>query len=138
MVAWSALLVAHRRITDRLDAELRQGVGIRLEDYDVLYQLRRAGEPLRMAQLAAHVLLSRPTASRVIDRLVAGGWVRRWQDQGDRRVILVELTPAGRRMQARAARTHLDGIARLVEQPLAGMDIAALLPALEALAGASA
>jgi DNA-binding MarR family transcriptional regulator len=135
MAAWSALLLAHRRLTAALDQDLRTRAGIGLEDYDVLYQIRSAGEPLRMTQLAERVLVSRPTASRVVDRLVARGWIRRWHDDADRRVVLLELTPEGKRRQAGAGRIHVDGIARWVEAPLAGRDLSALRRSLQVLAG---
>ena len=134
MAAWSALLVAHSRVTAVLDRELRQRIGMTLDDYDVLYQLRVAGEPIRMATLAERVLVSRPTASRAVDRLVANGWIRRWHDEQDRRVVLLELTHEGRRQQSRAGRVHVDGIARLVGAPLVDRDVAALTDSLRALA----
>jgi DNA-binding MarR family transcriptional regulator len=133
MEAWAALLAAHRRLTTQLDAELRRGADMTLDDYDVLYQLRRAGRALRMSELAEQVLISRPTTTRVVDRLVDRRWLQRWQDADDRRVVFVELTPEGRRAQSRAGRLHLQGIARLVEQPLEGQDVAALAAALRAL-----
>jgi DNA-binding MarR family transcriptional regulator len=137
MAAWSALLVAHRRLTAELDADLRARAGISLDDYDVLYQIRSAAEPIRMTTLARRVLVSRPTASRVVDRLVTRGWVRRWPDGTDRRVVLLELTAEGSRQQSRAGRVHVDGIARLVQGPLAAQDVPALTAALQALAGAA-
>ena len=137
MAAWSALLVAHRRVTAVLDRELRQRIGMTLDDYDVLYQVRVAGAPIRMTTLAERVLVSRPTASRAVDRLVAHGWIRRWHDEGDRRVVLLELTDEGRRQQSRAGRVHVDGIARLVGSPLADRDVAVLTDSLRALATAA-
>ena len=134
MAAWSALLVAHRRLTTALDEDLRARAGMSLDDYDVLYQIRSAGAPLRMNQLAERVLISRPTASRLVDRLVAKGWVRRRHDDADRRVVLLELTAEGTRRQARAGRIHLDGLSRLVEAPLAGRDLGGLTASLQALA----
>jgi DNA-binding MarR family transcriptional regulator len=131
---WTALLVAHRRLTARLDAELRAAAAMTLDEYDVLYQLRLARRPLRMSELAANVLISRPSVSRVADRLVARGWLERQDDGEDRRVVLVRLTNAGRRAQSRAARIHLDGITRLIQAPLAGYDLGALAAALGALA----
>ena len=106
-----------------------------LDDYDLLYQLRRAGRPLHMSELAARVLISRPSTSRNSDRLVRRGWVKRWHDDTDRRVVFVELTEEGRRAQSRAGRMHLDGLARLVEAPLAGYDVNAVAEALGVLAG---
>lgn len=135
LAAWTALLAAHRRATTSLDHELRDRAGMSLDQYDVLYQLRTAGEPVRMSELADRLLVSRPTASRVVDRLVDHGLVRRWHDQADRRVVRLALTAEGRRAQSRAARIHVDGIARLVGGPLAGSDVGALTAALEAVAG---
>ena len=130
--AWAALLRAHRRLTQLLDDELR-AVAVTLDEYDVLLQVRQAGQPLRMTQLAERALISRPTASRVVDRLVDKGWIRRWRHDADRRVVLLALTDEGRRVHTAAARVHLDGIARLVEDPLAGRDVGALAAALRAL-----
>jgi DNA-binding MarR family transcriptional regulator len=132
---WTALLVAHRRLTTQLDADLRAGADMTLDEYDVLYQLRRAGRPLRMSELAARVLISRPTTTRVADHLVQRGWLERRHDDTDRRVVLVGLTPPGKRAQARAGGLHLDGIARLVEAPLAGHELGRVAGALRALAG---
>lgn len=131
--AWSALLVAHRRLTGELDRELRAGVGLSLDEYDVLYQVVLAGAPLRMSELAQGLLVSRPTASRVVDRLVDRGWVQRWHDPDDRRVVRLELTAEGRRVQRRAGRLHVDGIARHVGAPLADHDESAFAAALRSL-----
>jgi DNA-binding MarR family transcriptional regulator len=87
-----------------------------------------------MSELASGVLISRPSTSRVTDRLVSRGWLRRWHGSDDRRVVFVALTDEGKRAQSRAARIHLDGIARLIEAPLAGHDVAAVAAALSALA----
>jgi DNA-binding MarR family transcriptional regulator len=131
---WTALLMAHRRLTTALDAELRDSADMTLDEYDVLYQARLARRPLRMSELASGVLISRPSTSRVTDRLVSRGWLRRWHGSDDRRVVFVALTDEGKRAQSRAARVHLDGIARLIEAPLAGHDVAAVAAALSALA----
>jgi len=131
---WTALLIAHRRLTTQLDAELRAAADMTLDEYDVLYQLRGAGRALRMSELAARVLISRPSPTRVADHLVRRGWLERRYDDADRRVVLVGLTREGGRAQARAARLHLDGIARLVESPLEGHELHCVSGALRALA----
>ena len=131
---WTALLIAHRRLTTQLDGELRAAADMTLDEYDVLYQLRGAGRALRMSELAARVLISRPSTTRVADHLVRRGWLERRYDDADRRVVLVGLTREGGRAQARAARLHLDGIARLVESPLEGHELHCVSGALRALA----
>ena len=106
-----------------------------LDEYDVLYQLRRAGRPLRMSELASRVLISRPSTTRVVEHLVQRGWLERRHEDTDRRVVLVGLTAQGKRAQTRAGGLHLDGIARLVEAPLAGHEPGRVAAALRALAG---
>jgi DNA-binding MarR family transcriptional regulator len=132
---WTALLVAHRRLTTQLDVELRAGADMTLDEYDVLFQLRRARRPLRMSELASRVLISRPSTTRVVDQLVQRGWLERAYDERDRRVVMVGLTQEGTRAQTRAGRLHLDGIARLVEAPLADHERECVTGALRALAG---
>lgn len=132
MRAWSSLLVAHRRLTTTLDAELREHADMTLDEYDVLHQLRRAGDPIRMSELAAQVLISRPTTTRVVDRLVERGWVQRHKDTTDRRVVRVGLTATGRDALRGAGRLHVDGIARLFEAPLTESQISAVGEALDA------
>ncbi len=136
MDAWGSLLVAHRRVTDALDRELREGAGISLDEYDVLVQLRSADRSIRMTELAGRVLISRASTTRLVDRLVDRGWVRRDQATGDRRVVEVSLTSAGRAALRRASRVHLDGIARRFESPLADHDVASLGASLAAVAEA--
>ena len=131
--AWTALLVAHRRLVTQLDAQLRAGADMTLDEYDLLFQLRRGGRPLTMTELADQALVSRASTTRLVDRLVERGWADRWNDDLDRRRVMVQLTEQGRRAQRVAGRLHLEGIAQLVGVPLAGRDVKALTAALVAL-----
>jgi DNA-binding MarR family transcriptional regulator len=133
MQLWTAFLRAHRALTAALEAELRVAADMALDEYDVLTQVRQRGA-MRMSELADLVLISRPSTTRVVDRLAQRGWLRRAQDEIDRRVVLVKLTPAGRRAQVVAEQRHLAGVNLWVGQPLADHDVGALRQALEALA----
>jgi DNA-binding MarR family transcriptional regulator len=53
------------------------------------------------AELAAHLRMDDPTASRVLRTLRSRGWVRARRGRSDRRRMLVELTPAGEQLVAR-------------------------------------
>ena len=55
-----------------------------------------AGHPRNLSELAERRKVSRPTMSNSISRLVERGWVKRVRDPHDRRMVLIELTPAGR------------------------------------------
>jgi DNA-binding MarR family transcriptional regulator len=90
--------------------------------------------PLRMRELADRLLISRAALTRLVDRLVHAGLAERWHDEEDRRVVLVTLTAAGRRKQREAGRLHLDGLARLVQDPLTGRPLDDLQVSLHALA----
>jgi DNA-binding MarR family transcriptional regulator len=111
MEAWQALLHAHEAIVRRLDAELREGHGLGMSEYDVLLRLARAaGRTLRMSDLADRIMFSPSGLTRVVDRLSAEGLVARRRDPADARVVLAELTSSGRERLKAAARTHLRGI----------------------------
>jgi MarR family transcriptional regulator for hemolysin len=61
--------------------------------------------PLRLADLAARLGVTPPTASRAVDVLVELGLVTRVPDPSDRRALRLEPTPEGRRQfDARRAR----------------------------------
>lgn len=110
--AWRGLLTAHARLATAFDAELRAEHSLALEDYDVLLQLAEHGGSLPMGELAAATLVPRSSCTRIVDRLARRALVEREHDPDDRRVLWARLTPAGRRVQRRAALTHLASIQR--------------------------
>jgi DNA-binding MarR family transcriptional regulator len=134
--AWQAFLHAHRQVVRRLDAELRSEHDLPLNGYDVLLRLARAPErSLRMTDLAERVLMSPSGLTRVVDRLVEAGLVRRERSAGDGRVMLAHLTEEGRRVVRRAARTHLRGIREHFTGRLTGAQLREVAAALETIAG---
>jgi DNA-binding MarR family transcriptional regulator len=111
MRAWQALLHAHHQVIRKLDLELREEHDLPLAAYDVLLRLARStSRSLRMTDLAERVMLSPSGLTRLVDRLVAKGLVRRQRDPADARVALACLTEEGLRQLRRAAKTHLRGI----------------------------
>ncbi|HTQ04374.1 MAG TPA: MarR family transcriptional regulator [Polyangiaceae bacterium] len=73
-----------------------------------LRHLGRSG-PLSQAELARATVTDPTLTGRVLDTLVARGWVERSRSQRDRRQYVLELTPAGKRLQKRveAARSRV-------------------------------
>ncbi|OIO37700.1 MAG: hypothetical protein COT00_02430 [Candidatus Omnitrophica bacterium CG07_land_8_20_14_0_80_50_8] len=51
----------------------------------------------RMTNLAGGMKIKMPTATGLADRLASAGYVRRFNEPDDRRVVLLELTPKGRK-----------------------------------------
>ena len=134
--AWQALLHAHHDVIGKLDAELRAEHDLSLTDYDVLLRLARAPDlGLRMTELADRVLMSPSGLTRMVDRLVDEGLVRRDRFEGDARVMLAQLTEQGRRTLRRAARTHLRGIRDHFTGRLSQAQLRNVASALEAIAG---
>lgn len=127
LAAWSAFLRAHARVVRELERELQAEQGMPLSDYDVLVQLAAARDRrLRMSELADRLLLSRSGATRLVDRLVAGGLVERVTCEDDRRGQWATLTDAGYARLRDASPTHLRGVATHFLDRLTPEDLAAL------------
>jgi DNA-binding MarR family transcriptional regulator len=108
---WRAFLIAHARVTRRLEADLVAEHALPLASYDVLVQLVEAPEHrLRMTELADRVLISRSGLTRLVDRLSREGLVCREACPSDARGLYAVLTPAGYERLRTASRTHLRGV----------------------------
>ena len=132
--AWRAFLDAQASVLRRLEAELLAEEGMTLAEYDVLFQLRVAGDhQLRMTELSQRVRLSRSGLTRLVDRLVKAGLVMRGHCETDRRGTFAVLTPAGRDRVRRARPVHLRGVSRHFAERLSPIQLAAVADALEPL-----
>lgn len=90
--------------------------------------------PQRPSVIADRLHVSAPTATRLVQKLVAAGLASRSPDPADARATLVELSPAGERL----AREVLGGGERLMERVLEGWsseEVASLTSSLARLAG---
>jgi DNA-binding MarR family transcriptional regulator len=78
---------------------------------------RRGGGGASVSEIAEHVGLTLPSASKLVQGLARRGYFRRSAHPSDRRVSIVTLTPKGHRAlesARRAARQHLAGMLRAV------------------------
>jgi DNA-binding MarR family transcriptional regulator len=116
--AWRALLDAHATLMRTLDSDLREQIGLPLNDFDVLAQLGNAGGELRMSELAARVFMSRSGMTRRIAALIDEGLVGRCSAQDDGRGVVVALTDAGVTRLAEAIPIHLRGVSKLFVERL--------------------
>ena len=124
--AWELLVRFHRRATTAMDASLGARFGRSLDDYDVLHQLREAGRPLRMTDLSARLLVANSSCNRIVGRLVDAGLVDRSPGPTDRREVLVQLTPEGRRLHRRMAAHHTRDIHTHLGASLTSSEVAGL------------
>jgi DNA-binding MarR family transcriptional regulator len=93
VAAWDAFFRAVRRRRGR-EAQVA-GRGLSIAQYHLVDGLRDGS--LTVGTTAIGAGISVPTASRMIDVLVADGYVKRVPSPLDRRVVEVSLTAAGRR-----------------------------------------
>lgn len=108
--AWESLLTVHATFMKSFAAEPIWG-DVSMKEYDVLYTLAKEEAPVRLTDLHRRVLLSQPALSRMVDRLVERGLVDRSVDAGDRRVVRLALTAAGREAQRTVGRAHAQDVA---------------------------
>lgn len=124
--AWRALLDAHATLMRRLDADLREQIGLPLNDFDVLAQLGQAGGELRMSELAARVYMSRSGMTRRVAALIDEGLVGRCTAHEDGRGVVVALTDAGVSRLAVAIPIHLRCVSKLFVEQLDDHEIEVL------------
>jgi DNA-binding MarR family transcriptional regulator len=132
--AWESLLTVHATFMKSFAAEPIWGE-VSMKEYDVLYALTKADGPVRLTDLHRRVLLSQPALSRMVDRLVARGLVERCEDAGDRRVVRLALTEAGRSRQREVGAAHARDVTIAMTQTVTDSDLAELLRITRALLG---
>jgi len=86
---------------------------VTLPQYRALVVLAAEG-PLGTADLAAGLGVNPSTATRMCDRLVRKGLVRRHRQPGDRRMVRIALTSAGRDLVAEVTARRRAELARLL------------------------
>jgi DNA-binding MarR family transcriptional regulator len=89
------------------------GDEVTLPQYRALVVLAAKG-PQGTAELAAALAVNPSTATRMCDRLVRKGMVRRHRQAGDRRSVRIALTAPGRDLVAEASRRRRAELARLL------------------------
>ena len=77
---------------DRMHAALARRAGIGATDLDALEHLEADG-PLTQRDLGERLSLTSGAVTMLVDRLERAGWVHRRPHPGDRRYVLIELSP---------------------------------------------
>ena len=112
--AWEALFRAQVSVLRQLNSEF-PSTELSLNEYDVLFNLSRQDERrLRLRDLNRHLLLTQPSVSRLVDRLVSRNLVIKESDPGDGRGTIVCLTDAGYALFKRVAVLHAESIRKRV------------------------
>jgi DNA-binding MarR family transcriptional regulator len=110
---WLRLFTCTTMVERTVDQMLKREFGSSLARFDVLAQLHRAPEGLRMGELSAATLTSNGNVTWLVAALEEEGHVKRRTAPRDRRATVVRLTATGRRHFTTMAREHEARIARL-------------------------
>ena len=103
---WLRLLTCTQLIETRIRAELRDGFEMTLPRFDLMAQLERAPDGLKMNELSRRMMVTGGNVTGITDQLVQEDLVERVQVPGDRRAYQVRLTPKGRTHFVVMAQAH--------------------------------
>ena len=103
---WLRLLACSQLIEKRVRTQLRERFDTTLPRFDLMAQLERHPEGLKMKELSQRLMVTGGNVTGITDQLVAEGLVERMGVEGDRRAFLVRLTPEGRETFERMAIEH--------------------------------
>ncbi|TNF58640.1 MAG: MarR family transcriptional regulator [Burkholderiales bacterium] len=112
---WLRLLTCSQLIEKRVRAGLREHFETTLPRFDLMAQLERHPEGLKMKELSQRLMVTGGNVTGITDQLVAEGLVERVGVEGDRRAFLVRLTPEGRSSFERMAGQHEQWIVQAFE-----------------------
>ena len=89
------------RTSDLLEnrlARLLREYDLTPSQYNAMRIMRGEGEPMPCLEVASRMIQVAPAITRVVDQLAGRGLIEKQQSTEDRRVFLVGLTAAGRRL----------------------------------------
>jgi len=117
---WLRLLSCHLRIENHIRARLRESFATTLARFDLMAQLERHPDGLRMSDLSKSLMVTGGNVTGITDQLEKEKLVLRVVDARDRRAIKVKLTAGGlarfREMAARHEQWVVELFAGLNEQ----------------------
>jgi DNA-binding MarR family transcriptional regulator len=112
---WLRLLTCSQLIEKRVRTGLREQFDTTLPRFDLMAQLERHPEGLKMKELSHRLMVTGGNVTGITDQLVTEGLVERVGVESDRRAFLVRLTPEGHRAFERMATLHEQWIVQAFE-----------------------
>jgi DNA-binding MarR family transcriptional regulator len=114
---WLRLLTCTQLIEKRVRMGLREEFGTTLPRFDLMAQLERHPEGLKMNELSRLLMVTGGNVTGIVDQLEKEGLVERLDEPADRRAFRIRLTRSGDKTFAEMARAH----ERWVVELLAGL-----------------
>lgn len=103
---WLRMLTCTQLVETRVRSGLREQFETTLPRFDLMAQLERSTEGLKMNELSRRMMVTGGNVTGITDQLVAEGLVERQEVAGDRRAYRVRLTVAGRQQFSDMAHQH--------------------------------
>jgi DNA-binding MarR family transcriptional regulator len=103
---WLRMLTCTQLIERNVRAALREQFDTTLPRFDLMAQLERAPQGLKMNELSRRLMVTGGNITGITDQLVNEGLVERTSVAGDRRAYLVRLTADGRAAFETMAKQH--------------------------------
>jgi DNA-binding MarR family transcriptional regulator len=112
---WLRLLTCTQLIERVVRSRLRSRFGTTLPRFDLMAQLERHPEGVKMNELSRLLMVTGGNVTAIVDQLEKEGLVERVDQPADRRAFLIQLTRAGERGFAEMAREHEAWVVGLLE-----------------------
>ena len=103
---WLRMLSITKMVSQEIRRRLRVEFGATLPQFDLLAQLYREPDGLRLSDLSRRTMVTNGNITGLADRLEADGLIVREMLNGDKRVTVAKLTRRGRETFAVMAKAH--------------------------------
>ena len=112
------LIFTHNWMVERMKLFFEQA-DLTTQQFNILRILRGAGEPLTTLQIRQRMLDKMSDTSRIVDRLIKKGLVKKIVCKSDRRLVDVSITEKGLKLLEKLddTQTDLDGILNNLSEP---------------------
>ena len=111
---WLRLLTCTQLIERQVRSRLREQFASTLPRFDLMAQLERHREGLKMNELSRMLMVTGGNVTAIVDQLEHEGLVERLDEPADRRAFRIRLTRAGERGFAEMARAHEGWVVELL------------------------
>jgi len=113
---WLRLLTCTNLIEAAIRANLRRDFGVTLPRFDLMAQLYRHPDGLKMGELSQRLMVTGGNVTGIADQLAGEGLIAREPDPADRRAWRITLTAEGRRSFAQMAARHEEWVIGLMRE----------------------
>ena len=112
---WLRLLTCTQMIERVVRSRLREQFATTLPRFDLMAQLERHPEGLKMNELSRLLMVTGGNITAIVDQVEKEGLVERLDEPDDRRAFRIRLTRSGDKTFAEMARAHEQWVVELLE-----------------------